>query len=156
MQITSCLLLLFNQIGAESCLYVSSLSTASVICIKLFIPYLVISCLCPTLTQLFNNNEARHQAYSDWRYFRIQDYSGTASTTPPSKPTDRSRWHEFICLLNWDSRTCPNDSLKSMKKWVKQANQKPSKNEKLHTFGPVNWSTKNDYFHFTSMVFSVE
>ena len=43
MQITSCLLLLFNQSGAESCLQVSSLTTASAICVKLCIPYLVIS-----------------------------------------------------------------------------------------------------------------
>ena len=42
-QITSCLLLLLNQSGAESCHLVSSLSLASLICIKLCIQYLVIS-----------------------------------------------------------------------------------------------------------------
>ena len=42
MQITSCLLLLLKQSGAESCQLVGSLSIASVICVKLCIPYLVI------------------------------------------------------------------------------------------------------------------
>ena len=41
MQITSCLLLLLNQIGAESCQLVSWMSIASTICIKQCIPYLV-------------------------------------------------------------------------------------------------------------------
>ena len=42
MKITSCVILFFNQTGAESCQLVSSLSIAIAICVKLCIPYLVI------------------------------------------------------------------------------------------------------------------